>query len=84
MPFLTDDLERIAHTGRHRTGIQDGLPCREDVREARLLEDQRVPIPDKIAQKKNWMQDIFTPSTIGEKWSMTVIWIGEQQRTTDR
>ena len=37
-------------------------------------------MPDKIAQKKNWMQDIFTPSTIGEKWSMTVM-EGEQQRT---
>ena len=40
--LLTDNLQGIAHAGRHRTGIQDGLPCREDVREARLLEDQHT------------------------------------------
>ena len=42
-----------------------------------------IPMPDKIAQKKNWMQDIFTPSTIGEKWSITVIWM-ENSSAHDR
>ena len=39
-------------------------------------------MPETIPLTKNWMQDIFTPSTMGEKWSMTMMWTEKRKAHT--
>ena len=72
--LLTDDLQSIGNTAGHDTCIKDGhaMPARIAGNSwgcSRI----RAGMADRIPQVRNWMQESFTPSAFGEKWSMTRI-----------
>ena len=41
-----------------------------------------MPIPEIAPHTKNWIQDILTPSTTGEKKSMMMIWTEKSRAHT--
>lgn len=48
-----------------KDGIHDATPLREW-----FISKMNIGITDNRPHTKNWMHDILTPSTNGEKWSM--------------
>ena len=70
--FLTDDLQGVGNATGHNSGIENRnfaakIPARSG------LSKISAGIPERIPQTRNWIQDIFTPSTSGEKWSIVRI-----------